>query len=564
MTNTAKPMLQLDPEGSPVILSYDLPEPTTYRGRYIIQYNFDDDHFRRNTQNTPTANSSEELPPLEQVDLDENLISGDENLIPRDKDSILIFNRPEREISVQNGSTIKSNIEDAYEVAKRSGYFDPKIFPNVCSGNDKLSIEGMRAVLDTLPKETVVKQLTNGRRLTIYRDSTGSFNYYFIRSSPEPKPVILLVEYYQLSSFLGRYGAGRTIKTFSLLPGEKTRIAIRSYRRTEVDTLRTSSIVDSTHDETERDFMSTVLREQSSEEKIDSNFEYHAEAEAQTSASWGWGDGSLDVSGGISGSTNAAREEFAKNMSTATTHNTARASSRRDIQVDTSLDYKRTEEVEESTERDLENLNVSRTLNFVFRQLNQEYVTFLHLVDVRVAFFNGFVESKFEVPLSQLNLLLERYIQADKIQAVKEQILKDLRAIRDYKHVEAKDFVQEVTLKKSENDPMPHTYYQINPGYSSTDTDSGFSVPGVIISKDVHVLRTDGVLVDSFLGQGNALDTYSENLQGEEIRAERTANELKATEVAIQNLANSILQDGNLDQSEKKATLYQTLFNPES
>src|SRR3712207_8730267 len=32
-------------------------------------------------------------------------------------------------------------------------------------------------------------------------------------------------------------------------------------------------------------------------------------------------------------------------------------------------------------------INVSRTLNFVFRQMNQEFITVLHLVDVRVAFF---------------------------------------------------------------------------------------------------------------------------------------------------------------------------------
>ena len=43
----------------------------------------------------------------------------------------------------------------------------------------------------------------------------------------------------------------------------------------------------------------------------------------------------------------------------------------------------------DAIEREIENINLSRTLNFVFRQMNQKFVTMLHLTDVRVAFFNG-------------------------------------------------------------------------------------------------------------------------------------------------------------------------------
>ncbi|MFD2614801.1 Ig-like domain-containing protein [Paenibacillus gansuensis] len=44
---------------------------------------------------------------------------------------------------------------------------------------------------------------------------------------------IILVESYRLSSYLANYGAGRTIKTFSLLPGEKSKISVRSYSQDE-------------------------------------------------------------------------------------------------------------------------------------------------------------------------------------------------------------------------------------------------------------------------------------------------------------------------------------------
>ena len=46
---------------------------------------------------------------------------------------------------------------------------------------------------------------------------------------------LILVESYRLSSYLGNYGAGRTLKTFSLLPGEKTKLSIKNYTKTETD-----------------------------------------------------------------------------------------------------------------------------------------------------------------------------------------------------------------------------------------------------------------------------------------------------------------------------------------
>ena len=48
----------------------------------------------------------------------------------------------------------------------------------------------------------------------------------------------------------------------------------------------------------------------------------------------------------------------------------------------------KTETGEETViERELANINVGRTLNFAFRQMNQEFYSFLHLVDVRYRLF---------------------------------------------------------------------------------------------------------------------------------------------------------------------------------
>lgn len=47
--------------------------------------------------------------------------------------------------------------------------------------------------------------------------------------------------------------------------------------------------------------------------------------------------------------------------------------------------------------------------------MNQEFISLLHLVDVRVAFFNGFAESKREVPLPELDSLIDEVIINDDV-----------------------------------------------------------------------------------------------------------------------------------------------------
>jgi hypothetical protein len=62
---------------------------------------------------------------------------------------------------------------------------------------------------------------------------------------PEPRPRLLLVEVYRLSSYLGSYGAGRVLKTLTLLPGEKTKVSVKTYTHSTTDAKQASSILDS-------------------------------------------------------------------------------------------------------------------------------------------------------------------------------------------------------------------------------------------------------------------------------------------------------------------------------
>ena len=90
-----------------------------------------------------------------------------------------------------------------------------------------------------------------------------------------------------------------SFKTFSLLPGEKTKISIKTYAKTEADAKSAFPILNSFTQESSDDFERSMGKEQSNKKNYDESFNYKVDATA--SASCGWGTAS------ISGGTNSAR-----------------------------------------------------------------------------------------------------------------------------------------------------------------------------------------------------------------------------------------------------------------
>lgn len=374
---------------------------------------------------------------------------------------------------------------------------------------------------------------------------------------------IILVESYRLSSYLANYGAGRTIKTFSLLPGEKSKISIRSYAQSETTMKSAATILDSVTDDISEEFEQSIAKEQADQKNYEESNEYKVAAEA--GASWGWG--SAKVSASMSGGTNAAREQFAKNVSNNTQKHVAKASARRDVQINTTYEDKSTTSEESTIVREIENINVSRTLNFVFRQMNQEFITLLHLVDVRIGYFtidtvNGKEEKVYrEVTLPQLDALLEETIVPDKRTEVRNAIIYQLANIFDYQDKHHR-FVEEQPFKDEDGNVIPSSnYLRVKKDYTSVylddSTGTSISVPGIILAANRHVLRTDGIVVEALLGQGEALDSYSRNLQTESVREKELRNSLLEAEVEMKRLAVQILTD----KDEAAAQIY-ALLNP--
>ena len=414
----------------------------------------------------------------------------------------------------------------AFDVAKATGFFDPLVFPRIRGIMDQPDRKRAREAIRELEFETFNAFYESGHHLVLRRNFFGNTEYAFVRNPPSTaKPQLMLVEEYRLSSFLGAYGVGRTLKSFSLLPGEKTKLTIKTASKSTIAAKQSQSILDSYSQESASEFETSLNQEKSDRVSSSSELSYYASVQAGGS----WGFGSASASAGASGSSNSAREEFAKSVANATSKHAAKASANRNVQIDTTTETTVTEEKESEIVREIENINVGRTLNFVFCQMNQEVISLLHLIDVRIGYTNG-IDNLREVALYELPDLLERVLTggAKERKAVQQRIETEIRKIRNHRGAEVEDFI--LPVKDGEDGR-----YAINRDFASEfiepATKTAAKVPGIIISSQSIVMRTEDVAVDSLVGQGSALDLYSEKLQEEENRRKALANDT----VAMQN-----------------------------
>lgn len=528
MAENNEPLIKLEPGGKAPILSYNVPEPTSYNGTNFIELSLlkgnetDEDYYQKKAFDKP----EDKRTPVENLD--------------------------------------KPTIRSAVKNSMANGFIDTKLLPNVrinkgtlkFKENDDqnlvpISTSKLTKKLELIDPDEVASAMSAGKRLNIYESMTGAKTYNYINEPKEPKPRLFLIETHRLSSFLGNYGAGRIVKTFSLLPGERTKVSVKSYTKTESTRSEASSILDSFTQESADDFESSIQQEQSNKESYDESFEYYVDAEAK--ASWGWG--SASVKAGVKGSTNSAREESAKNITNATEKHSSKSSAKRDVEINTNYEVTQESGEETSIEREIENINLSRTLNFVFRQMNQEFITLLHLVDVRVSFFNGFAESKIEVTLPELDSLLDEIIIDSKRDEVRKSVFDALTNIFDYKGNVVKDFIRKKEIDGEE-------YWQVNTDkvseYKDSISEREIPVPGIILSTVKNILRTEGIIVEAMLGQGNALDTYATELQKLEVEKKKFVVGKLETEFKRSILINKLTNDSE----SEKAEVLRTLISP--
>lgn len=409
---------------------------------------------------------------------------------------------------------------------------------------------------------TGLSLLGNGTLLVPTDGMLGGSSNTEVDLNAPPQPTLFIIQSIGISSFLGDYGLGRTIKTFAMMPGEETKFYTRTWRATEESKSLASSIIDSFDESSRERFEENVLEETTDKATMEKSENWYAEGEAKASI----GIAGANVSGGGGGEYSSGTEEFSRSLGEALQEHASEASSHRENSVSSSSESSVSTEEEEVIERTIKNINVRRVLNFTFRELNQEYIVKTHLKDVRIAFSNGNVGSWREVPLSSMRGLITEVIEPDRVDEVCSWILGTIAVVRDIDE-EPVNVLDQIQLDKCGTDftarkakpgedcvYAPPTkdglfYYRFKRGPLGQQKNKDFEVEGLVLEERTIVMATDSIVVEALLGQVDALDSYSQDLQLEAIREKQLAND--KLETALQ-----IIQSGD----PKQAKLYRQVF----
>ena len=386
----------------------------------------------------------------------------------------------------------------------------------------------------------------------------GALTFIPVDLKEESEPRLFIIQVYNISSFLGDYGLGRTIKTFTLLPGEQTKISTRTWRATTETRAESTSIVDSFDENSSERFADTVLSETTDSYTQSKSTNWQVEGEAKASI----GIASASTSAGGGGESSSSTEEFARAVDESVAEHTQEASSHRENTVTSSSESSEESGIEIVEERTIQNINVKRTLNFVFRELNHTYLTKTHLKDIRIAFTNGRAGSWRESPLSGLAPFIDSLF-ADKNEGkrVLRWILGYIAIVFDIDDTPRTvlervqmdpcateiESIQDARPGKNCEWPLPpldmRFFYRFKRGdknrrYAIGQENDEHPVEGVLLRQSEVTLPTDSIVVEALLGVNDALDQYSEDLQIETIRTQQLANEREA-------LAQQLVNDGD-------------------
>jgi hypothetical protein len=393
-------------------------------------------------------------------------------------------------------------------------------------------------------------------KVPVVLDKFGGFSKEIatVQRPERTNPSIYVMEEYTTASFLGDYGAGKVLNTFSLLPGEKTTISIKTYKESNTTRSRAENLLDSFSENSTNEMEKWMQDETDVQDanKTETKFDTKVSLEAKVKL-WSVGNLTAKAEACYSKNSTASRTANAKSLSKAMDKHVAQSNSNRQVNVNTSSSESVKEGEEQSTVRELLNLNKSRTLNFVFRQMMQEYVCLTYLSNIQIVFTNGYPESTKVVSLEDLDSLLDTYVHDT--QWVKRQILKHYCKVLNYLD-EPKDFLEEMSVKLGEcvDESFEDRFYRICKGLEDSYTSGGLRITiprGVILTAQSYILETAGVVADAFLGQGEALDCFNMKMQD----AESIRRNLDNMEV-LQRI--QLIED--LGDPNRKAELYKRVY----
>lgn len=576
-----QPLVELEEGGQPARLRYDVPASTAIRTKGFIPLGYPTDYFKEEYRTAPPPEENP-WPPVDPTPGPDEPPSTGVSEIPPERrwqptqpfdpgplehgiawtPKLDLISKSFSGFDALKALTLKTQVTTVPAQEPETGA------PRELATFDRILEFGIaRPTLEEIDRNL------QARRLPLFGSTLWGapvVNYVAEPKAEEVTPRLFIIEHYVSASYLRDYGAGRTIKTFSLLPGEKTTISIRSFRQTTELRSKTENVLDSysekSADEFEQMLQSEVGKHQSSSDKASSMV-----SATDTDTYGGGGNagvnlGIVSIGGEASGSstnteksertTSSARESAVDSSSKALDRHVAQSSAARDVEIKTESQQSATAkaEDEETTVRTLENINHSRVLNFVFRQLAQQYVTVTYLAEVQIGFANGYPNRTRIERLDNLNGLLEDVLEEEHVAKVRKDILREVNSIPD-KDGTLTQFIEKVqgqmvdpeTGEQIQREP----YWRKRRDLEQEVEEIGVKAPGVVLDVSERILQTDAVVVEALLGQAEALDCYNQRLQD----AAGTRADLEN-----QERAQAIEIIGEIPDAVAKAEAYKSVF----
>ncbi|HRQ55620.1 MAG TPA: hypothetical protein PL018_15290 [Ignavibacteriaceae bacterium] len=580
-----EPFIKLQENGQASILNYSLPQNTSYNATAFLNLDIpldwfkpiEIDNFWKDLQELP-------LHELEALVLRDIQNAGSVGIF----DNVELINR--ENVAIVNLELIPEELEarsSVSETEKPSLFPIDRTFNFEDTGQNTVNIPnpitpqlpnnptspstGTPVYVPTpivrafIPVKYVTRMIKDGFRPILVSNSTGnkiSTQFVAIEEPEELLPSIMIALEMKMSSYLGDYGAGKTIKTFSLLPGERTTITIRTYQQEQVTKMLAQNVLDSYSESSAEDLQNTIQNEvghatNKSVQEINTKTKNW-----KAGGSFGLNLGVFKIGGGGGGggtssettTVNNAVETQVKMLTGATSHHVAKSDSLRQIEINSETSSTSINEYEETIVRELENINKSRVLNFVFRQLLQEFVSITHLVDVSFVFYGG-LENRKSARLANLHDFLDEVMRdREFVEMAKRMIYTQLCSIRDYEG-NTVGLIEKVTEELNNCiDPLPEPeiieYVRVKKGLSQVY--EGRKVEGIILDVTNRILRTPSLVVDALLGQGESLDCYNQKLQ----EADALNSELQN-----QKLQQAIQTIEQISEPGERAKLYKKVFS---
>jgi hypothetical protein len=315
-------------------------------------------------------------------------------------------------------------------------------------------------------------------------------------------PQLFLVETYRLTTLRTASGKGAHIQSISLFPGEEKTVEIRTSFLATQDRTRTTTVMESDDETVAQNFNEHIAKSANEHQSKDS-YDYNLNANFHGDASVGLGSGEANASLAAKGGSNDVRSDFGHAVESAADKQIGQTSASRNqfISSGSSDDKTSTEMTTVSTDK-IKNPNPTHTVNVLWYQLLDQYMSFLAIADVEVGYRTTLPEEAARVPLHDLDKLLGRVAAPDKRDPLRQAIKNELGAILDFQGSPT-NIVDEVSagagLSVLRLKPNLQTSFTLK--NSSGDPVRSIKVDGLLIKAFSRVIPSRQVVSDLVVGE---------------------------------------------------------------